>query len=610
MFPCSLRGVTLAVATALCLGATIAPPAMAQSRASGSTSAKPADKAARLQRLYEDYWNASMRLNPLQATFQGDNRYNDELPNFLSAASRQQAHEFMLEWQGKAEAIGSEGLQGQDLLSYEIFLRDARSSLAAEKFPGWMLPINEYYNISSIIAVLGSGMGAQPFDTVKDYENWSRRALGVPALFNQAIANMREGVTAGVVQPRAAMEKVLPQLDAVIKPTAEESLFWGPVRNMPDTIPEPDRERLTAEYKRMIDNRIMPAYRALRGYIATEYLPATRSSEGLSALPGGEHWYRHMVASGTTYSRTPDDLHQLGLTEVARLETQIEALMKQARIRGKPERTWRAMRNDKSFEFKDEAALLAHYQQIRQQVEGKLPTLFSTLPKAALEIRPFEPERAANASAASYQPPAMDGSQPGVLYVNAHALPSRKRWAVPMQFLHEAIPGHHLQLGLQQEVSGLPRFRRSGGDTAFVEGWALYAESLGAELGLYDEPYAHLAYLQNQLLRTARIAADTGLHSAGWDRRQATSYLEKHAYVSAEEAAADVERFIAQPGQALAHRVGELKIRQLRDKAQTTLGDRFDLRAFHAELLKDGSLPLDILDAKMERWIAAQTPAP
>lgn len=564
------------------------------------------DKASQLNRIYDEYWDASMRLNPLQATFQGDTRFNDQLPNFLSSASRQQSHDFMVEWLGKVEKVGADGLQGQDLLSYEIFLRDAHVSLAGEQYPTWMMPINQYYNLSSIIAVLGSGAGAQPFRTVEDYENWSRRSLGIPALFDQAIVNMREGMAAGVVQPRTLMEKVLPQLDAVIKPTAEESLFWGPIRNLPENFSAEDKARLTAEYKRMIEYRIMPAYRSLRGFIATEYMPATRRTDGMGALPNGQAWYAYNVASSTTPARTPAEIHALGEQEVKDLQARITSVMKDTKIRGSMQKNFNAMRSDRQFVFKDANALLARYRETGQRVEAVLPRMFNQRPKAALEIKAVEPERALTASAASYQPGSGDGQQPGVLYVNTSDLPSRKRWSITMQYLHEGIPGHHFQLGAQQELAGLPRFRRLGGDVAYVEGWGLYAESLGEELGLYNDAYDHLGYLQTTLLRTVRLVADTGLNAAGWTRQQAVDYMVDNADISATDAASEVERFMALPGQTLALRVGEIKIKLLRDKARAALGERFDVREFHHEILKDGSMPLDILEAKIDRWIASK----
>lgn len=614
--PSSLsRALALAIASILALSTAPAAeaatkkaqrPAAAQARPAAAKPAATPDKAAQLNNLYEQYWDASMQLNPLQATFQGDGRYNDQLPNFLSPAFRQQSHDFTVEWLGKVEAVGAEGLGGQDLLSYEIFVRDARGSLAAERFPSWMLPVSHYYNIASIMAVLGSGTGPQPFQTVKDYENWSRRSLGIPVLFEQAIANMREGIAAGVVQPRAVMEKVLPQLDAVIRPTAEESLFWEPVRNLPEDFSDEDKARIAAEYKRMIEYRIMPAYRALRGFIATAYMPAARDSDGLSALPDGQDWYAQNIRQATSSAQTPQQLHELAVQQVGELQEQIAALAKQARLRGSAQKVLRNMRSDRQFQFADEDALLAQYRQLLGQVEAGLPALLATLPKAPLEIQAVEPERAPTSPAAFYQQPLPNGGRPGTLYVNTSDLPSRKRWATPMLFLHEAIPGHHVQLGLQQELDKLPRFRRLGGDVAFVEGWGLYAESLGDALGLYEDPYARLGYLQAALTRAARMAADTGLHADGWSKRQAVDYLARTAGLSPAEAEAEVERFMAQPGQALANRTGELKLFALRDKAQAALGERFDLRAFHEEVLKDGSMPLDILEAKIDRWIAGQ----
>ena len=562
-------------------------------------------KAAQLERIYDEYWDASMRLNPLQATFQGDARHNDQLPNILSPAYRQQSHDFTEQWLGKVEKIGPDGLTGQDLLSYQIFGRDARMSLAAEKYPGWMLPVSQYYNLGSIMAILGSGSGAQPFNTVQDYDTWSKRSLGIPPLFDQAIANMREGMRAGVVQPRDLMEKVLPQLDAVIKPTAEESIFWAPVRNMPDDFPEADKARITAEYKRMIEYRLMPAYRALRGFIATEYLPATRKTDGLSALPNGVAWYTQNIVQSTASTLSPQQIHALGEQRVASLQEQIAAVMKENRIRGSQQKLMRSMRTDKDFQYATPDALVMRYKQLQQQVGARLPSLLDTLPKAPLEIKPVEADRAASAAAVSYQPPLPDGMRPAVLYVNTNALPSRRTWSAPAQYLHEGIPGHHVQLGLQQELDKLPRFRRLGGDVAFVEGWGMYAESLGDELGVYQDPYAKIAYLQGALTRSARMVADTGVHAQGWSKKQAVDYLVKTADMPVEDATAEVERFMALPGQTLANGLGELKMMELRDKAKAAQGAGFNPRRFHAEVLRDGSMPLDILEAKIDRWIAA-----
>ncbi|MEA0735166.1 DUF885 family protein [Xanthomonas campestris pv. campestris] len=563
-------------------------------------------KAQQLMLLYDQYWDASLKLNPLQATFQGESRYNDQLPNFLSPAFRQQSHDFTTLWLAKVEAIGPDGLSGQDLLSYQIFVRDARSALAAEQFPSWMLPINQFYNIASIAVVMGSGTGAQPFNTVKDYDNWSRRALGIPDLFDQAITNMRAGMQAGVVQPKALMEKVLPQLDAIIARSAEESLFWGPIRNLPADMPEADKQRITAEYKRMIEFRIMPAYRALRGFIATEYLPACRDTAGLAALPNGAAWYAYDVRQSTTSDLTPAQIHQTGLDEVARLQGEIQNVAKQVKFRGNLPKFYKFMQTDKRFVFRSESELLDAYRGLQSRVQAAVPRLFAIQGIPALDVRPVEPQRAQAAASGSYMRPNPHDNTPGIFYVNTSNLPARPRWEGESLFLHEGVPGHHYQLGLQQQLTDLPKFRRFGGETAFIEGWGLYAESLGRELGLYQDPYNYYGYLQNALLRSIRLVVDTGLHSQGWTRAQAIDYMLQNSAVTREDAEAEVDRYLAIPGQALAYKVGEMKISQLREQAQRELGPRFDVRAFHTEVLKDGSVPLEILQDKVQRWIATQ----
>lgn len=563
-------------------------------------------KAQQLTLLYDQYWDASLKLNPLQATFQGESRYNDQLPNFLSPAFRQQSHDFTTLWLTKVEAIGPDGLSGQDLLSYQIFVRDARSALAAEQFPSWMLPINQFYNIASIAVVMGSGTGAQPFNTVKDYDNWSRRALGIPDLFDQAITNMRAGMQAGVVQPKALMEKVLPQLDAIIARSAEESLFWGPIRNLPADMPEADKQRITAEYKRMIEFRIMPAYRALRGFIATEYLPACRDTAGLAALPNGAAWYAYDVRQSTTSDLTPAQIHQTGLEEVARLQGEIQNVAKQVKFRGNLPKFYKFTQTDKRFVFRSESELLDAYRGLQSRVQAAVPRLFATQGIPALDVRPVEPQRAQAAASGSYMRPNPHDNTPGIFYVNTSNLPARPRWEGESLFLHEGVPGHHYQLGLQQQLTDLPKFRRFGGETAFIEGWGLYAESLGRELGLYQDPYNYYGYLQNALLRSIRLVVDTGLHSQGWTRAQAIDYMLQNSAVTREDAEAEVDRYLAIPGQALAYKVGEMKISQLREQAQRELGPRFDVRAFHTEVLKDGSVPLEILQDKVQRWIATQ----
>jgi uncharacterized protein (DUF885 family) len=594
---------SLAIA-AVVAGASL--PASPVSAQETTATAPASDKAAKLDKLYDEYWEATLKLNPVQATFQGDNRYNDQLPDFYSAEFRQQSHAFTEEWLKRIEAVGSDGLTGQDLLSYQIFVRDAKDSLESEQFPDWMMPVNQMGSIASYTVMLGSGTGAQPFKTVKDYDNWLARGNRLPVLFDSAIDDMRQGMAAGVVQPRALMEKVIPQLDALIKDKPEDTLLWGPIKSMPADFSAADKTRLTAAYREMIGERILPSYRKLRSFIADEYLPKTRDSVGLDKLPNGAAWYAFNVRNTTTTNLTPAQIHQIGLDEVARIQGEIKDVMKQVGFKGSLQDFFKHMRSDKQFEFKSEDALLAYYRGLEAKIMKGVPTQFSLLPRAGFEIRPVEAFRAKSAAGGEYQSPSEDGSRPGIFYVNTYDLPTRKTWDAEDLFLHEAIPGHHFQLALQQELKDVPAFRRFGGNTAYVEGWGLYSESLGKDLGVYETPYDQFGYLQNELWRAIRLVTDTGLHSKGWTRDQVIKYMLDNSAASETDATAEAERYIAWPSQATAYKIGELKIQELKKKAKAQLGDRFDPREFHAEVLKDGAVPLEVLQDKIDRWLAGK----
>jgi len=596
----------LALALALTLASAAAAPAVA---ADTPATASQAAKAARLNALYEQYWEELLKLNPLQATFQGDNRYNDQLPNTLSAQYRQQMHDFNTRWLKSVKQAGSDGLAGQELLSWQIFVRDREKALEGEQFPTWQQPVNQFYNFAATIAQLGSGTGAQPFKTTADYDAWRKRAAQVPVLFAQAIANSREGMTNGVVQPRALMVKVIPQLDALIKDKAEDTLFWGPVKAFPTGISDADKQRLTAEYKTMIEGQLMPAYRELRTFINDVYLPATRTTSGLDALPNGAAWYAYNARSTTTTNLTPAQIHQIGLDEVARIHGLIGKVMQQVGFKGSMKEFFKFMQTDPRFSFKDEPALLAYYRGLEAKINEKIPEQFSLTPKAPFEIRPVEAFRAQSAAGGSYQRPSQDGTRPGIFYVNTYDLPTRKTWDAEDLYLHEAIPGHHFQLALQQELTNLPKFRRFGSETAFSEGWGLYAESLGKDVGVYEDPYNYFGYLQNELWRAIRLVVDTGLHSQGWTREQVIAYMLDNSAESETQSTAEAERYMAIPAQALAYKMGELKIQELRNRAEKALGPKFDVRRFHAEVLKDGSVPLEILEGKIDRWIASEKAA-
>ena len=600
----------LAVSAALCAGAAstaaFANDDAASKMSALSTAPVAPDKAAQLDKLYADFWQASLKFNPIQATFVGDPRYNDQLPDFFSPEYRAQTHTFNTEWLAKAKAIGSDGLSGQALLSYDIFVKQQQDSLDGEQFRDDLQPIDQFSNIAAMVVQLGAGTGAQPFKTVKDYDNWLARAGKLPTLFDSIETNMREGVSKGIVQPKVLMVKVLPQFDALIKDKPEETVFWGPITNMPKDFSAADKARLTDAYRHLIGDQLMPSYKKLRAYIADDYMPHTRDTVGMDALPDGKAWYAYRVREMTTTDETPDQIHAIGLSEVARIKHEMDALRVKVGYKGDLNAFFHYLNTDPRFTFKSEKALLDGYNSVYAKIEKGVPRDFSIQPKAKFEIRPIEAYRAASSAGGEYQPPSEDGSRPGIFYVNTFDLPSRKTWDMEDLFLHEAIPGHHFQLSIQQEQTGLPMFRRFGGFTAFIEGYALYCETIGYEMGMYTDPYQEFGQLQAEQFRAMRLVVDTGLHSKGWTRDQAIKYMLDNSAMSKTDVTAEVERYIAMPGQALAYKTGQMKITELRAKAAKELGKKFDVRAFHTVLLKDGALPLAVLEEKIDAWIASQ----
>ena len=499
------------------------------------------------------------------------------------------------------------GLDAQDLLSYQIFVRDREVDLEDLAFPTHLLPINQFYNLANFVAIQGAGTNAQPFKTVADYDAWLARAGQVPVLFDQAIANMREGMAQGIVQPRVLMEKVLPQLDQQLVTKAEDSVLWGPIAKLPEDFSAEDRTRLTAAYTALVMDTLQPAYAKLRAFIADEYLPATRDSVGLGALPGGPEWYAYLVRTRTTTALGPEEIHAIGLAEIERIHGEMRKLMASTGFEGSLQDYFKAMKADPKQYFASREELLASYQGVRATVDPlAAEAVRDQAASADFEIRLVEPFREASSSSGSYQGPPQDGSRPGIFYVNAYDLKARPRYAMESLYLHEATPGHHFQIALQRELTELPAFRRFGGETAYNEGWGLYAESLGKELGVYTDPAMYFGALSAELWRSIRLVTDTGIHAKGWTRQQVLDFMYANSAVEPAVAISEAERFMAIPGQALAYKIGELKIRELRTRAEQALGPKFDLRAFHTEVLKDGSLPLGVLEAKIDRWIAAQ----
>ena len=587
----SLVAVALVLTSALC--------------ASAQSIASP-DASEQLNRLFEDYFERVLELNPLAATFIGDHRYDDRLTNTISERHTRAALALDRRFLNEAKQFDAASLGEPDRLSLEIFLNDLETSIAGAAFPAQLLPVNQFSSMPAFMAILGSGASAQPFETAEDYEEFLARMDDYIVWSDQAIANMREGVKQGLTYPRLLMEKVLPQLLELSVQEAEKSVFYQPVLKFPDALSTADRSRLQAAYRDAIANRIAPAYRRLHDYIRDEYIKHARTSVSWSALPNGAQWYAYLARTATTTDLTPDEIHDIGLSEVARIRAEMERVKSQVGFDGSLAEFFKFLQEDDRFYYSNADALVQGYRKLKDDIDARLPKLFSDFPKARYEVRPVEPFRAQSAAGASYQPPSADGTRSGIFYINTFNLRAQPKFGMETLSLHEAAPGHHFQIAIQQELDGLPRFRRFGpGYVAFAEGWALYAESLGKELGLFTDPYQYYGRLSDEMLRAMRLVVDTALHTRNWTREQAIRYMLDNSSMAPSDAEAEVERYIAIPGQALGYKIGQIRIQEIRRKAEAALGARFDIRAFHSEVLRGGSLPLGVLEAKIDRWIAA-----
>lgn len=565
-----------------------------------------ADASARLTEIVEEYFDELLALNPVYATFIGDNRFNDRLTNTIGTEYRAASRALEEKYLALIDALDASSLEAQDLLTYEVFKSEREQAIEGFRYPTYLLPVNQFFSVPNLFAQLGSGSSVQPFATAEDYDNFLGRVDGFVVWIDQAIVNMDEGRAKGIVQPRAVMERVLPQLASQVVEDPEQSLFYGPITRMPETIAGEDRDRLTAAYRAAITTRIVPAYRKLHDYVRDVYLPDTRESVALSDLPDGRAWYDYLVGETTTTDLTADEIHEIGLAEVARIRAEMERVKDKVGFEGSLNDFFDHLKTDPQFFYQEPEQLLEAYRSLKGRVDAAVPELFSLLPKADFEIRAVEEFRQQSAAAASYMPASPDGSRPGVFYVNTYDLKSRPRYNIEAIYLHEAAPGHHFQVALAQELESLPRFRRFGGSTAYVEGWGLYAESLGSELGMYQDPYSYYGALTAEMWRAIRLVVDSGMHAKGWSRDQALAFMRENSSIGEADVVAEIDRYIAIPSQALAYKIGQLKIRELRTRAEQALGPAFDIRGFHAAVLEDGALPLNVLDAKLDRWIASQ----
>jgi uncharacterized protein (DUF885 family) len=565
-----------------------------------------ADAAAVLDELFNDFFERGLELNPLRATAIGDYRYNDRLANSIGPEYREARRKMDEEFLARLLEIDREQLPRQDKLSYDMFELNREMSIEGDRFPGHLQPINQFSSMVNFFVQLGSGSSLHPFKTVKHYDDWLSRIDDFVVYTDQAIDNMQEGMQQGVVRPRILMAKAVPQLESQIVDNVEDSGFFTPIDNMPEDFSDEDRARLTAAYKDAIENKIIPAYERLGNFVGDAYLGAARETVGLYDLPNGDNWYAFNVKLITTTDLTPDEIHRIGLDEVDRIHAEMHGVMEEVGFEGDLKEFFEYLNTDDQFYFDEPEQLIQGYRDMSDTISELSKSQFNVFPKTGFEVRRIEPFREKSAAGGQYSTGTPDGSRPGVFYANAYDIKSRPIWAMESLFLHEAIPGHHFQRSLQVENEDLPGFRRFGGYTAYTEGWGLYAESLGKELGVYTDPYQYFGALNAELWRAIRLVVDTGIHAKEWSRQDVLDFMYANSAVKEARAVAEAERFMAIPGQALAYKIGQLKIRAIRDNAEARLGDKFDVRNFHTEILMDGPMPLSMLEEKIDAWIESQ----
>ncbi|WP_395619609.1 DUF885 domain-containing protein [Sphingorhabdus sp.] len=568
-----------------------------------------ATESQKLSALFAADDEASLQRNPLNAMFRGDMRYADRFGDFISDAyfaNERKAAEANLE---ALKSIDRSQLNATDKIAYDVFKQnqtDALKGLSKEIMDLTVVrPLNHFFGFHTFYPTFASGQGAAPFKTVQDYDNNLKRHKEFIVLMDRSIDRFRQGMASGVFETKMTITNVVDQLNTQLAQKTEESPYYGPVLKFPEGFSDADKARLTAEYRDIIENGLYPANARLRDFLRDSYLPLAREQVGLSAMKGGEGLYQYMIEQTTTLPLKADEVHNLGLSEVARITSGMEAIRKEVGFKGTLPEFFEHLRSDPKFKLGSREALTQGYYDIGKIVDAKISTQFKYLPKAPLEIKPYEEFREKYEAGGSYQSGTPDGSRPGTFYFNAYDLPSRTTPGMTTLYLHEGAPGHHFQISIAQENEKLPAFMRFGGNTAYVEGWALYSETLGYDMGLFKDPYQRFGTLSDEMLRAMRLVVDTGLHSKGWTREKAIDYMLANSDMGKTDATAEVERYIAIPTQALAYKIGALTIMRLKDKAKTQLGKKFDVREFHNQVLNTGALPLTVLEKKIDDWIAA-----
>lgn len=580
-----------------------------QENSSANTTAVQGETQTAEQRylaLVDAYFKDYLKLEPIYATFVGVNDYNADFGGDLTEDYLKARHDLNTHYLAQVRAIDPKQLPADLQLSYDLFVYDRDMALVDETFPSRFMPISQFYSTVITMVQLGSGESAQPFKTVQDYRNWEQRVDGFIKWVALAENRMNQGIESKVVLPRVLVERIIPQLDAMLTTDATQSIFYSPIQHFPESFSEQDKAELTTRYQAMIAERIVPALTNLRDYFKQTYLPKSRATDGWSGLPNGKAWYQHLANSHTTTTMSVDEIHQIGLSEVARILSEMDKVREQVGFKGDLKAFFASLSSEPQYFYSDRQGLIDGYMVLKDKINHVLPNYFNVMPKADYVVKPVESFREQSAAGASYDAPAVDGSRPGVFYINTYNLKAQPKWGMTTLSLHEAAPGHHFQIAIKQELTGVPEFQRFSGYTAFEEGWALYAEYLGIEMGLFTDPYQYFGKLSDEMLRAMRLVVDTGLHSKGWSREQAIQYMKDNSPMAESDIVAEVERYMAIPGQALSYKVGQLKILALRARAEKALGDKFDLKAFHDQILTSGSLPMAVMENKIDRWIASK----
>ncbi|XLS28213.1 DUF885 domain-containing protein [Flavobacteriaceae bacterium M23B6Z8] len=556
-----------------------------------------------IEDVFFNYYQSNLRLNPIQATFAGDNRYNDELPIDISQEHKRKVWVLHMRYRDTLLMYENTDLSKDQEMSKAVLNWEIEQAIEGHKFNTELLPVNQMFSIPLVIGQLGSGSGAQPFKTSEDYANWLSRLEKFAVWCDTAVVNMKKGVETGYVLPKSLIEKIIPQLEDLTKGKTEENLFFTPVTNMPEDLTERDKKQIIENYTSTLELKVIPAIEALNEYIKTEYREAGRTSSGIDMIPDGEAYYNYLIRYYTTTTMTADQIHELGLKEVERIAAEMEKIKEQVGFKGNLKQFFNEVRSKKELmPFDDPQDVIDNFQAIHEKMKSNLEKMFDLTPKTKFEVRRTEAFREASASA-EYNPGSIDGSRPGIFYVPIPDVKNYNVFSDEDLFLHEAIPGHHYQISLQQENKNLPDFRKTLWYSAYGEGWALYSESLGKALGLYNDPYQYFGMLSAEMHRAIRLVVDTGLHAKGWTREQAIQYSLDNEAEGEASIISEIERYMAIPGQALSYKIGQLKILELREMAKEKLGSKFDIKTFHNKVLESGCIPLELLEAKINQWV-------